>query len=151
MVSLELPSRYKPEDLERLLNERLRRIAGLLSTSGEAGGASVSSGASGLLLAVPGTLSVRSNAAPLVKLASSRRIAQLVALLKRAPSGAGITLRLQAGGAEVASVAIAAGATAGEASVSATIGAETLVTLDITGVGSVFPGADLSLLVRFGN
>lgn len=37
MVNLELPPRYKADDLERLLNERFRRIAALLPTSGSGG------------------------------------------------------------------------------------------------------------------
>lgn len=149
-LNLELPARFSPDDLERLLNERLRRIAGLVGATSTGAGGQTSTSAASLMLTVPGTLSVRSSAAPLVKLASSRTVTKLVALVKQAPGGAGIVLRLLAGGAEIASATVADGATSGEASVSGTIPAETLVTLDITSVGSVFPGADLTVLARFG-
>lgn len=128
-------------ELIRLVNERMRRLASLASTGGTSG-----SSANVLLLTVPGTLSTRSNAAPLVQLPAMRAIAGLTALVKQAPAGGSLDLQLYAAGSAVASISVADGQTSAEASVNAVIVG--LVTLDITGVGSTFPGSDLTLVVR---
>ena len=85
-VNLELPADTPIDrDVLRMLNERLRRIAGLSSGSAAASSPAATStgGGSVLLLSVPGTLSIRSNAAPLVSLPGSQRFTEFTALLKR--------------------------------------------------------------------
>jgi len=153
-VDLELPAWYNTEELERLLNERFRRISSLLGVSSgttpSSPAASGGSSTSDLFLAVPGTLAIRSNAAPLATFSRDRTITGLVALVKRAPAGGAVTLRLLVEGVAADSIVIAAGAISATAAVGSYVApANGLLTLDIVGVGSTFPGADLTVRVLF--
>ena len=109
----------------------------------------ISAGGSEIVLSVPGTLGIRSNAAPLVTLATAETVTSIAAMVKTAPSGAGLTLAVSAAGTSIGTVTIADGAVMASVSLSAAVAADTLITLDITQVGSTFPGADLTVLVRF--
>lgn len=149
-VNLELPLAYSDADFDRLMNERLRRIAELLgggtgSTPAQLVGAS---GATTLILAVAGTLSIRSNAALLVAFPSQRTFTSITGLLKRAAAGGDVVARLLIAGAEKAALNVPAGATAATLNMgNVTVAAGALVTVDITSVGSSFPGADLTLMI----
>lgn len=134
---------FNPEQA-RVLNERLR----LLSQTGGSAVRSADGSAGGMLvLSVPGTLSIRSSATPLVSFPASRTITRVGALLKRAPSGGAVTLLVKAGGADVASLTVPAGATAATIAVARAIAADAVVEVDITAVGATFPGADLTVLI----
>lgn len=107
-------------------------------------------GASQVVLSVPGTLSIRSNAAPLVQLSTARNVASIRALLKQAPVGGttGLSLVLKAGAAELAQLSIPADqAVANLTTTGKAIPAGASVVLDITAVGTTFPGADLSVIL----
>jgi len=104
------------------------------------------------LLAVPGVLAIQSDAAPVVTLATESVVKSVEALLKRAPTGADLKLRVIIDGEEWAAITIADGETGAEVATPADlapIGAGKAVRLDILEVGTTFPGADLSLLIRF--
>jgi len=109
------------------------------------------SGKRQLILSVPGTLGIGSSLAPLISLDEARTASGLVALVKRAPTGASLRIQVMLAGVLWAAIPIANGA------VSATLTgaglgalpANTLITLDVVGVGTTFPGGDLSVLIRF--
>ena len=137
-LNLELPSgAVAGRELERLLNERLRQVATELDGAGAV-----------LMLAVPGTLGVRSNAAALAMFSTPKTVKKLTAIVKTPPSNGGVVCDLVAGGKTMGTVRIADGAVRGEALAAATIPANTEVRLDITSVGLTTPGADLSILVQ---
>lgn len=103
-----------------------------------------------LILAVPGTLSVRSNAAPLLTLPKARNVAAVVALVKRAPTNQDLKWDIMAGAAKWASLTMTKDSTSVTLVTGlAALPADTPITLDITQVGTVFPGADLTVMIRF--
>jgi len=105
-----------------------------------------------VLLAAPGVLAIQSDAAPLVTLAAESAANSVEALVKRAPVGADLKLRVIIDDAEWASITVADGETTGEVAEPAEldpIPADKALVLEIVQVGTTFPGADLSLLIRF--
>jgi hypothetical protein len=109
-----------------------------------------------LILSVPGTLGIRSSAAPLVVLFAGATATVFAAVVKTAPVGADLVCVVNVDGTAVATLTISDGTTSTALTVSTAIAAGNgtgvdpgLVTLDITAVGSTFPGADLSVLVGF--
>lgn len=121
---------------------------------GAAGGGSTSTNnggdASMLVLTVPGTLSVRSSAALLVSLPEGRDVAEVVALVKQAPTGADIRLDILAAGAKYTSVTVPKDASTGKVNSGLkAIAKDQVIALDIVAVGTVFPGSDLTLMIRF--
>lgn len=135
------------------INDRLRRLETFAVQASSAGAApaaaSKASGPTELVLAVPGTLGIMSSAAPLVSLAADATPSEIVALVKTAPLGAALTLKVLAGSTPVGIVVIGAGAVTASVSGGAKIPAEAVITLGITTVGTTFPGADLTVMVRF--
>lgn len=111
--------------------------------------AAAAAGVRAIALSVPGTLSVRSSAAPLVTLAEKAQPVALVALVKQAPLNQDIKVQVWAGTAKWAAVTIPAGARSAKVTAGlAAIEADTEITVDLVQVGSVFPGADLTVLIR---
>jgi hypothetical protein len=109
---------------------------------------SSSSGSTGtgtLILSVPGTLAIESNAAQLVQFSSGVTWKTATALVKKAPAGAAITVQVSAGSAVLGTVTVADGAFSGAASVSWTLPANTLLIVDVVGVGLTYGGSDLTL------
>jgi hypothetical protein len=103
-------------------------------------------------LTVSGTLAIGSNQAPLATINSNTSARAVVAYVKTAPTGANLILNINIGGFLWMSLAIVAGTTTAEATPSqiaavSTIQAGSLVTLDITAVGTTVPGSDLSVLI----
>jgi len=125
------------------------------SGGGVSGGGSTSTATSGgdasmLVLTVPGTLSMRSSAAPLVSLPEGRDVSEVMALVKQAPAGADLKLDVFVNNAKHTSVAIAKDATTGKVNSGLkAIAKDQVIALDITAVGTVFPGADLTVMIRF--
>jgi hypothetical protein len=148
-TALEIPATLATvPDLLPVLNDRMRRIQ---SAFDQGTTAAVASGGSPgeLVLSIPGTLGIRSNAAPLVSFPAQVTPTDIVALLKTPPSGAPVTVQLNVGGQPYAVLSIASGQVqAGPQSASTPIPPNTLVTLDVTSVGTAFPGADLSVMLR---
>lgn len=131
-------------DVQRILNDLFRRLS--VASVGTARPAETSGGGL-LVLAVPGTLSIRSSAAPLVSFTFVRSTSRVTALLKRAAIGGEVTVRLKVAGTEIAALTVPAGATTATTAVVRAIAADAVVEVDITAVGSTFPGADLTLLI----
>jgi len=137
---------------QAVADRRYQRRAAAGTVTQVAGGAVVAGAQpQALILSVPGTLSIRSDAAPLVSLPEAKTPTAVVALLKQPPSGADLTCEVSVGGSVWASITIPNGET--EARLGSKglrqIGADQLVVLDITAVGTTFPGADLTVMIRF--
>jgi len=115
--------------------------------------AAAGAGAGGaILLTVPGPLGVGSDLAPMVCLDRNARATGARADVKQAPTGAALTALAKVAGADWLELTIAAGetsavATAEQIAEAEEIGAGENVRLDLTGVGSTFPGADLSFMI----
>lgn len=131
-------------------------VGALSGNSNNNGGSGVGSSATGdsganLLLFAPGTLAIDSNVAPLVSLPRARTIEEIVALVKTPPAGGSLTLRLEAGARQVATVTIGDSQSSGRLNGAGLqpFPANQVCTLAITSVGLTFPGADLSVIVRF--
>lgn len=101
-----------------------------------------------LVLAVPGTLSIRSSAAPLIALPRERRVAGMLALLKQPAIGGDVGLEIAVDGAKWAELAIPENATKAAGGLAKAIPAEAVMTLDIVRVGLTFPGSDLTVMLR---
>lgn len=141
---------------QRTADRRFPRAsaAGSSGGGGAAAGGSTSTTSGGdasmLVLTVPGTLSIRSSAAPLVSLPEGREVAEILALVKQAPAGADIRLDLLVNNAKYATVTTAKDATAGKVNSGLkAIAKDQVIALDIVAVGTVFPGADLTVMIRF--
>lgn len=154
---LELPSLPGlSADTLAALNDRFRTIASGLGGSGTpAAPASVFvGGGSGqqLILSVPGTLGVLTNAAPVVSLSQGRTPTGLVGILKNAPQGAPVQFTLLVAGVAYTTMTLPTGLLAPvmlAGALGGGIAANAAITLNITQVGTVFPGSDLSVLMRF--
>lgn len=132
------------------LNDRMRRISQLVSAGSFTSDNSDTS-ATELILSVPGTLSVESNAAPAVTLGTPTSFTTAVVLVKTAPQGNPLALQLYVNGSGWGqALSLPANSTSlkvGLSGVSA-IAADQLIRLDITGVGLTFPGSDLTVILR---
>ncbi len=153
---LELPTLQGiSAEAQLALNDRFRTIAQALDSIGATGTTTSTATASGreLILTVPGTLGIQTNAAPLVSLPDSITPGGgIVAMLKQPPQGASVKFKLQVGGADYTAVELPAGSSLPvliSGALGGVIAANALVTLNIIQVGTTFPGADLSVLVRF--
>jgi hypothetical protein len=74
----------------------------------------------------------------------------LVVMLGRAPVGGPLTVAVTAGGSAVGGVTLPEGATTGTVGAGLSkIPANSIVVVAITEVGLTFPGADLTVMVRF--
>lgn len=151
-TDLSLPQVGTVPELLPALNDRMRQIEGLLGTTAKA--AATSSSATGqsstgqVVLSVPGTLGMQSNAAPLVTFAASVTPSGLVALLKQTAIGASVQAQLMVAGVSYATLTIPAGQTQISIPGAGAIAAGALVTLNIISVGTTFPGAGLSVILQ---
>jgi hypothetical protein len=110
---------------------------------------SASGGSPSYLFTVPGTIGIRSNAAPLIQAPSDETFTSAVALVKTAPTGANISVNILDAGSVLGTVAIVAGKTSGTVAFSAAgVSAGDLLTIDITAVGTTFPGSDLTVQLQ---
>jgi hypothetical protein len=141
-----LPSNLSLLDLVVALNDRLRRIDVLLTEVSMPIIVSLNE----LILPVPGVQAVNSNAAPLVSIPTNGTPTAIVALVKVAPTGAGLIWQVLAGVTLIGTGTIAAGTTAVTVTSSlVAIPANSVITLSITQVGSTIAGADLTVMIRF--
>lgn len=101
-------------------------------------------------LSVSGTLAIGSDFAPRISMQRPVKASYVQSYVKQAPIGADITAKIYVDGVEWTSITIPAGDTSasnGDVSALPEIGAGQLIRLDITAVGSTYPGSDLSVLV----
>lgn len=162
--TLEIVTNDVPATFSQQLNDRLRRIqlalSQLTSSSTSSGGGGSSTSTTGtisgeLILTVPGTLAVESNAAPALILPANTSFSTITLLVKQAPQGAPIEAQLYVAGAAWGPVlSIAENTTQASFTLSAPtpIAANALIRLDITQVGATltgqsFPGSDLTVML----
>ena len=115
-------------------------------------GAAGNNASPGATLQIDGTLAIGSNQAPPLQLNASRTPSAVLALVSTAPTGAGITVKINVGGTLWMSLTIAAGttsvqATTAQLTTAGSINGSSPITLDITAVGTTVPGANLSVFI----
>jgi hypothetical protein len=98
-----------------------------------------------LILSAPGTLAIESSVTPVLSFSAAMSWTTCRLLLKLAPVGAALAIAVNAGGGQLGTATIAAGATSSSATVSWNLPANTVLSIDVTGVGLTFPGSDLTV------
>ncbi len=97
-------------------------------------------------ISIPGTLAIGSNLGPAAFYTSAVSLQNgVTCMVKQAPVGADLVIQIYAGSTLLFTVTITAGSTTGSATGTPAIGAETPVIINITAVGTTFPGSDLTL------
>jgi hypothetical protein len=154
-TDLSLPPGIKTvADLMPALNDRMRQIEQMtgstatVATSSSKGSPASSTGPGQVVLSVPGTLGIQSNAAPLLLFQSPVTPSGLVALLKEAAIGAAVIGQLMVKGVAYAALTLPAGQTQVSIPGAGAIPANALVTLNVTSVGTTFPGSGLSIIIQ---
>ncbi|TAL08398.1 MAG: DUF2163 domain-containing protein [Nitrospirae bacterium] len=116
------------------------------------GGPGAGQGSLGLQLTVGGTLAIGSDLAPRTQLARTVRATGVRAEVKQAPTGADLAVTIKLTTTDWLTLTIADGTTSIEATpteiaAAADITAATNIRLDVTGAGTTFPGADLTVSI----
>jgi hypothetical protein len=112
-----------------------------------AAGGGASSSVSVLILTVPGTLAIEASATALVIFSTAQSWTKVNLLVEQAPTDGAITISAKAGTKILGTATIAAGAVAGSATISWTLPANTVLSVDVTTVGLDNPGSGLSILL----
>jgi hypothetical protein len=106
----------------------------------------VGSPSGAMKISIPGTLAIGSNLGPAAFYTSAVSLQNgVTCMVKQAPVGADLVIQIYAGSTLLFTVTITAGSTTGSATGTPGIGAETPVIINITAVGTTFPGSDLTL------
>jgi hypothetical protein len=106
----------------------------------------VGSPSGAMKISIPGTLAIGSNLGPAAFYTSAVSLQNgVTCMVKQAPVGADLVIQIYAGSTLLFTVTITAGSTTGSATGTPAIGAETPVIINITAVGTTFPGSDLTL------
>ena len=101
------------------------------------------------LFTVPGTIGIKSNAAPLIQAPEDITFSTVVGLVKQPPTGAAINVNVQDAGTVLGTLIIPAGSTSATLTLtSGSVNAGDLLTIDITAVGTTFPGSDLTVQLQ---
>jgi hypothetical protein len=105
-----------------------------------------------LVLNVQGTLAIGSDLAPLFYPMAAINPSAVVARMKQPPTGADLTIQLYSGSTLWMTLTISAGtnsvqATAGAITAAGPLASGQDVSLNLTGVGTTFPGSDLSVMI----
>jgi hypothetical protein len=160
---LELPPSASVDPaFQQTLNDSLRQIArqfdslttgtGIKTNAGgSSGGGSVTITGAQLDLSVPGTLAIDDDVPPLISLPADATPTAIIALVKQASQGGPIQAQINVNGTKYAVVTIAVNQTSGSVpgSTFAKIPANQIITLDIIAAPQSFPGADLTVMIRF--
>ena len=100
---------------------------------------------------VEGFLAIENGATPDLVVESTHTVRDVFAVVRQAPSGAPVTIRLKQNNIEYCSLSIAAGSTLSsvvDGFALPPLLAGALLGVDITVVGTTTPGADLTVVVR---
>jgi hypothetical protein len=103
-----------------------------------------------LILNIPWTLAIHSDAAPIAFFNSTTKLSGVTAAVKQAPIGANLVISLHTPAAELMTLMIPAGSTtvsasAAQIAAAPLIGAGIYIMIDLTSVGTIFPGSDLTV------
>jgi hypothetical protein len=106
------------------------------------------------LLSVSGMLAIGSDQAPWISLSSAQSVTAVQLKAKQAPTGAPLVCQIYAGTSPWMTLTLpdgagSASATAAQIAAAPAIAAGAPVRLDISSVGTTFPGSDLSVMVFF--
>jgi hypothetical protein len=102
----------------------------------------------GLTISVFGTLAIGSNMGQVPAFVpAAKTFSMATALVTTAPTGASIILTVTSGSSTLFTLTIPAGATQASANAAAGVAAATAIQVNITQVGSTFPGANLTVVL----
>jgi hypothetical protein len=105
--------------------------------------------ASRITVSIPGTLAIGSNLGPAAFYVATTLVHSCTIMVKTAPTGANLVFQVQQGSTTLFTVTIMAGQTVGTATGSAqTVPANTQLVVNITAVGTTFPGADATVQIN---
>ena len=107
-----------------------------------------STGGSVIIFSIPGVFGIQSDAAPLAISPTNITWSSVIAVVKQAPVGASISMTLKFAGAAVANFSITDGNTQVTDNITATSNAGDIITIDVTSVGTTFPGSDLTIQLQ---
>ncbi len=97
-------------------------------------------------ISIPGTLAIGSDLGPAAFYTSTVSLQNgVTCMVKQAPIGADLVIQVYAGTTLLFTVTITAGTTVGSATGTPAIGPETPVIINLTAVGTTFPGSDLTV------
>jgi hypothetical protein len=97
-------------------------------------------------ISIPGTLAIGSNLGPAAFYTSTVVLQNgVTCMVKQAPVGADLVIQVYAGTTLLFTVTITPGSTVGSATGTPAIGPETPVIINLTAVGTTFPGSDLTV------
>jgi hypothetical protein len=103
-----------------------------------------------LILSIPGTLAIHSDAAPIAFFTSAAKLTAVTGAVKQAPIGGALVISLRTPTRHLITLTIPAGSTsvsasATEITMAPAIGAGVYIMIDLIGVGTVFPGSGLTV------
>jgi hypothetical protein len=99
-----------------------------------------------LTVSVPGTLAIGTNLGPAAFYTAATTVKSVNAMVKTAPTGANLVMTVQQGSTVLFTCTIPSGSTTCTASSSPqTVPANTQIVVNITAVGTTFPGSDLTI------
>ena len=104
-----------------------------------------------LSLQIDGYLAIQAGAVPPLMIDTSRRAGDVSAIVREAPIGGAVELRIKQNGADWCALTIAEGATASayiDGFFLPVLEAQAQLTLDVVSVGSSLPGRDLTVTIR---
>jgi hypothetical protein len=112
------------------------------------GGGLSSAGSNQLSMVIAGTLAIGSNLGPAAFFTAATTVTVATAMVKTAPVGGSLVIQVYSNSSPptlLYTITITAGNFLGVAAGTVVVPANTQVVVNITGVGSTFPGADLAV------
>lgn len=99
-------------------------------------------------ITIPGTLAIGSNLGPIAALPATCTPSSVSVALKTAPLGSSLVVVVYVNGVIWQTVTVAASATTGSTANTTQITAGQLIRVDITAVGSTYPGGDITVFIN---
>jgi hypothetical protein len=99
-------------------------------------------------IVIPGTLAIGSDLGPIAAMPQTSTPSNITVQLKRAPTGAALVVVVYVNGVVYATITVPAGATSASVATSTQIVAGQLIRVDITAVGTTYPGSDMTVFIN---
>jgi hypothetical protein len=99
-------------------------------------------------IVIPGTLAIGSDLGPIAAMPQTSTPSNITVQLKRAPTGAALVVVVYVNGVVYATITVPAGATSASVTTSTQIVAGQPIRVDITAVGTTYPGSDMTVFIN---
>jgi hypothetical protein len=100
------------------------------------------------VIVIPGTLAIGSDLGPIAAMPTTSTPANITVQLKQAPAGAALVVVVYVNGVVYATITVPAGATSASVATSTQIMAGQLIRVDVTAVGTTYPGSDMTVFIN---